>query len=48
MKKVEAKPFVAAHTFHPNTWEAEAGGTLSSRSAWSTSRVQRKKVEAGR
>jgi hypothetical protein len=24
------------HTFNPSTWEAEAGGVLSSRSAWST------------
>jgi hypothetical protein len=27
---------VVAHTFNPSTWEAEAGGILSSRSAWST------------
>jgi hypothetical protein len=27
---------VVAHTFNPSTWEAEAGGFLSSRSAWST------------
>jgi hypothetical protein len=26
---------VVAHTFNPSTWEAEAGGLLSSRSAWS-------------
>jgi hypothetical protein len=25
-----------AHTFNPNTWEAEAGRFLSSRPAWST------------
>jgi hypothetical protein len=25
-----------AHTFNPSTWEAEAGGFLSSRPAWST------------
>jgi hypothetical protein len=25
-----------AHAFHPSTWEAEAGGFLSSRPAWST------------
>jgi hypothetical protein len=29
-------PAVVAHTFNPNTWEAEAGGYLSSRPAWST------------
>jgi hypothetical protein len=27
---------VLAHTFNPSTWEAEAGGFLSSRPAWST------------
>jgi hypothetical protein len=27
---------VMAHTFNPSTWEAEAGGFLSSRPAWST------------
>jgi hypothetical protein len=27
---------VVAHTFNPSTWEAEAGGFLSSRPAWST------------
>jgi hypothetical protein len=27
---------VVAHTFNPNTQEAEAGGFLSSRPAWST------------
>jgi hypothetical protein len=27
---------VAAHAFNPSTWEAEAGGFLSSRPAWST------------
>jgi hypothetical protein len=26
----------ASHTFNPSTWEAEAGGFLSSRPAWST------------
>ena len=25
-----------AHAFNPSTWEAEAGGFLSSRPAWST------------
>jgi hypothetical protein len=24
------------HVFNPSTWEAEVGGSLSSRSAWST------------
>ena len=32
---------VVAHTFNPNTWEAEAGGFLSSRPAWSTEWVPR-------
>jgi hypothetical protein len=27
---------VVAHTLNPSTWEAEAGGSLSSRPAWST------------
>jgi hypothetical protein len=27
---------VLAHAFNPSTWEAEAGGFLSSRPAWST------------
>jgi hypothetical protein len=27
---------VVAHAFNPSTWEAEAGGFLSSRQAWST------------
>jgi hypothetical protein len=27
---------VVAHTFSPRTWEAEAGGFLSLRPAWST------------
>jgi hypothetical protein len=30
---------VVAHTFNPSTREAEAGGFLSSRPAWSTKRV---------
>jgi hypothetical protein len=30
------KPDVVAHAFNPSTWEAEAGGFLSSRTAWST------------
>ncbi|WP_353803043.1 hypothetical protein, partial [Acinetobacter baumannii] len=28
-----------AHAFNPSTWEAEAGGYLSSRPAWSTESV---------
>ena len=27
---------MVAHAFNPSTWEAEAGGFLSSRPAWST------------
>jgi hypothetical protein len=27
---------VVVHAFNPSTWEAEAGGFLSSRTAWST------------
>jgi hypothetical protein len=30
---------VVAHAFNPSTWEAEAGGFLSSRPAWSTEQV---------
>jgi hypothetical protein len=30
------KPGVVAHAFNSSTWEAEAGGFLSSRPAWST------------
>jgi major histocompatibility complex class I len=30
------KPGVVAHAFNPSTREAEAGGFLSSRPAWST------------
>jgi hypothetical protein len=36
---VFASPGVVAHAFNPSTWEAEAGGFLSSRPAWSTERV---------
>ena len=31
-------PGVVAHAFNPSSWEAEAGGFLSSRPAWSTER----------
>jgi hypothetical protein len=30
---------MVAHTFNSSTWEAEAGGFLSSRPAWSTVRA---------
>jgi hypothetical protein len=30
---------VVVHTFNLSTWEAEAGGFLSSRPAWSTEQV---------
>jgi hypothetical protein len=30
---------MVAHAFNPSTWEAEAGGFLSSRKVWSTERV---------
>jgi hypothetical protein len=30
---------MVAHAFNPSTWEAEAGGSLSSRPPWSTKRV---------
>jgi hypothetical protein len=36
VKKVPDKPSVVAHAFNPITQEAEAGGFLSSRPAWST------------
>jgi hypothetical protein len=36
IKKEVKKPGVVAHTFNPRTQEAEAGGFLSSRPAWST------------
>jgi hypothetical protein len=34
--KVVLSWIVVAHAFNPSTWEAEAGGFLSSRPAWST------------
>jgi hypothetical protein len=34
--KVDFSQAVVAHAFNPSTWEAEAGGFLSSRPAWST------------
>jgi hypothetical protein len=35
-EKEEEEPGVVAHAFNPSTREAEAGGFLSSRLAWST------------
>jgi hypothetical protein len=35
-KKAIYRLGVVAHAFNPSTWEAEAGGFLSSRPAWST------------
>jgi hypothetical protein len=32
----DLKRFIKVHAFNPSTWEAEAGGFLSSRPAWST------------
>ena len=32
-------PGVVAHAFNTSTWEAEAGGSLSSRPVWSTELV---------
>ena len=36
LKKLQQSRAVVAHACNPSTWEAEAGGFLSSRSAWST------------
>jgi hypothetical protein len=38
-KTIVFEPGVVAHAFNPSTWEAEAGGFLSSRPAWSTEQV---------
>jgi hypothetical protein len=35
-ERLKLMPGMVVHTFNPNTCEAEAGGFLSSRSAWST------------
>jgi hypothetical protein len=35
-KKEKYRRAVVPHAFNPSTWEAEAGGLLSSRPAWST------------
>jgi MHC class I antigen len=34
--KHQCSQAVVVHAFNPSTWEAEAGGFLSSRPAWST------------
>jgi hypothetical protein len=34
--KIKVRWAVVAHAFNPSTWEAEAGGFLSLRPAWST------------
>jgi hypothetical protein len=36
IKKEKESLAVVAHAFHPSTWEAEAGGFLRWRPAWST------------
>jgi hypothetical protein len=36
LKRGRAEPGVVAHAFDPSTQEAEAGGFLRSRPAWST------------
>jgi hypothetical protein len=36
VKRVMFSQAVVAHTFNPSIWEAEPGGFLSSRPAWST------------
>jgi hypothetical protein len=35
-----SEPGVVVHAFNPSTWEAEAGGFLSLRPAWSQSEFQ--------
>jgi hypothetical protein len=35
-KEIHLQPGVVAHAFNLSTWEAEAGGFLSLRPAWST------------
>jgi hypothetical protein len=40
MFKTKKHPRGMVHTFNPTTWEAEAGGFLSSRTAWSISKFQ--------
>jgi hypothetical protein len=36
LRKQSKSQAVVVHAFNPSTWEAEAGGFLSSRPAWST------------
>jgi hypothetical protein len=36
LKEIQERPGVVAHAFNPSTQEAQAGGFLSSRPAWST------------
>ena len=36
---------VVVHAFNPSTWEAEVGGSLSSRLAWSTQNKQQKEKD---
>jgi hypothetical protein len=36
IEKSKYWPGMVVHAFNPSTWEAEAGGFLSSRPAWST------------
>jgi major histocompatibility complex class I len=36
IKNINLKPRVVVHAFNPSTQEAEAGGFLSLRPAWST------------
>jgi hypothetical protein len=36
IKNINLSQEVVAHAFNPSTWETEAGGSLSSRPAWST------------
>jgi hypothetical protein len=36
LKNKTHQPGMVVHAFNPSTWEAEAGGILSSRPAWST------------
>lgn len=42
IKKKMLGPDMMVHAFNPRPWEAEAGGSLSSRSEWSTEWVPRK------
>jgi hypothetical protein len=39
LRIIGIEPCMVAHAFNPSTQEAEAGGFLSSRPAWSTERV---------